>query len=86
MLQYLKQHEVWKIKGENGKAANCNMSVNDAPAWRLMIIIPTGFTDETFNAPEIYQQHCPDEKRKIFIEACKKIKAQIDEQPDKQQS
>lgn len=87
ILQYFQEHEIWKLNGDgDNSSSKCNTTVNDAPAWRLMIITKKAYTDATFNAPEIYQEHCPDDSRRLFIEACKKIKEQIDKIMDKMKS
>jgi hypothetical protein len=76
--QFFVKHEVWKIKGDEGKNfcgnENKNCNINDATYWRLMIITKTKQTDASYYAPEFFEQCCPgNTDRQTFIEAVKKI-------------
>jgi hypothetical protein len=84
VLRYIQLHEIWKIKGDAGQGSSgCNMVVNDAASWRLMIFSGAKHTDATYNAPEILQEHCPTNDRKYFIETAKKIQALVNTAMDK---
>ena len=84
LLAYIKQNEIWQIKGDEGgnfcnsPASNCN--INDGQTWRLMVLTRSKASQCSFYEPAFYEGCCPGNAgRKLFINTAYKIQQLVSE-------
>ena len=77
LLNYITAKKVWDIKGDSESGpcrdGNKNCNINDAAGARLWIITKNGSINPSYDAPEFYENCCPDEQRGLFLSITKKI-------------